>query len=77
MPLALVAVVFYGILGGFPALLTAGALGGAAARAIGRTDGRRVRRTDRAGQCGTLSSPRQAYRLLVSAHRRVVVRGGA
>lgn len=44
VPLALVAVVFYGILGGFPALLTAGALGGAAAYAIGRTDVRRVRR---------------------------------
>ena len=44
VPLALMAVVFYGILGGFPALLTAGAIGGAAAYAIGRTDVRRVRR---------------------------------
>ena len=44
VPLSLVAVVFYGMLGGFPALLTAGALGGAAAYAIGRIDVRRVRR---------------------------------
>src|ERR671917_9888 len=44
VPLALAAVVFYGLLGGFLTLLTAGALGGAAAYAIGRTDARRVRR---------------------------------
>lgn len=41
---ALVAVVFYGVLGGFPALLATGALGGAAAYTLGRPDMRRVRR---------------------------------
>ena len=41
---ALVAVVFYGLLGGFPALLAAGALGGAAAHALGQPDGWRIRR---------------------------------
>ena len=44
VPGALAAVVFYGVLGGFPALLVAGALGGAAAYALGRTAERRVRR---------------------------------
>ena len=44
MPRALGAVVFYGVLGGFPALLAVGALGGAAAYALGRPDGGRVRR---------------------------------
>lgn len=43
VPGALVAVVFYGILGGFPALLAAGALSGAAAHTLGRPDVRRVR----------------------------------
>jgi hypothetical protein len=36
--------VFYGILGGFPALLTAGGLSGAAAHTLGRPDTQRVRR---------------------------------
>ena len=44
IPGALVAVVFYGVLGGFPALLLAGALGGAMAYSLGRPDARRVRR---------------------------------
>lgn len=44
VPGALLAVVFYGVLGGFPALLAAGALGGAAAYALGRADGPRIRR---------------------------------
>lgn len=44
MPGALVAVVFYGVLGGFPVLLAAGALGGAAAYVVGRPDARHVRR---------------------------------
>lgn len=44
MPSALVAVVFYGVLGGFPVLIAAGALGGLAAYALGQPDGRRVRR---------------------------------
>ena len=43
VPGALVAVVFYGVLGGFAALLAAGALGGAAAYALGRPDAQRVR----------------------------------
>jgi hypothetical protein len=43
VPLALVAVVFYGIIGGFPALMAAGALGGAAAHGIGQPDPARVR----------------------------------
>jgi hypothetical protein len=43
MPLALLAVVVYGILGGFPALMAAGALGGAAAYGIGQPDPQRVR----------------------------------
>ncbi len=41
---ALGAVVFYGVLGGFPALLVVGGLGGAAAYAIGRPDVRQIRR---------------------------------
>lgn len=41
---ASLAVVFYGLLGGFPALLVIGGLGGAAAHAIGGTDTRRVQR---------------------------------
>ena len=44
VPRALLAVVCYGILGGFPALLGAGALGGLVAYAIGRPDARRIRR---------------------------------
>jgi len=44
MPRALVAVVFYGVLGGFPVLLVVGALGGAAAYALGRPDVGRIRR---------------------------------
>jgi cation transporter-like permease len=44
MPWASLAVVFYGLLGGFPALLVIGGLGGAAAHAIGGTDPRRVLR---------------------------------
>lgn len=43
MPGALMAVVFYGILGGFPTLLAAGALGGVAAYALGRPDVPRIR----------------------------------
>lgn len=38
------AVVFYGVLGGFPALLVGGAFGGAAAYALGRPRVGRVRR---------------------------------
>ncbi len=41
---ALGAVVFYGVLGGFPVLLVAGALGGAAAYALGRPNVGRIRR---------------------------------
>jgi hypothetical protein len=41
---ALVAAVFYGILGGFPALAVAGALSGATAYYIGEPDAKRVRR---------------------------------
>ncbi len=44
IPGALIAVVFYGLLGGFPALLVAGALGGAAAYGLARPDTHRVRR---------------------------------
>ncbi len=44
IPDALLAVVFYGLLGGFPALLVAGALGGAAAYALASPDTHRVRR---------------------------------
>ncbi len=44
MPRTLIAVVFYGILGGFPALLVLGALGGAAAYALGRPEVGRIRR---------------------------------
>ena len=43
VPGAILAVVFYGVLGGFAALLAAGALGGAAAYALGRSDVQRVR----------------------------------
>ncbi len=41
---ALAAVLFYGILGGFPVLLVVGALGGAAAYALGRPEVGRIRR---------------------------------
>jgi hypothetical protein len=41
---ALGAVVFYGLLGGFPALLVLGWLGGAAAYSLGRPELRRVHR---------------------------------
>jgi hypothetical protein len=44
MPHALLAVVFYGALGGFPALLALGALAGWAAHRLGRPDPARVRR---------------------------------
>jgi hypothetical protein len=44
VPRALFAVAFYLWLGGLPALLAAGALGGWAAHTIGRPDPRRVRR---------------------------------
>lgn len=45
IPGALLAVVFYGVLTGFfPALLAVGALGGAAAYALGKPDAQRVRR---------------------------------
>lgn len=44
VPGSLMAVVFYGLLGGFPALLAAGGLGGAAAHALARPDIQRVRR---------------------------------
>ena len=44
VPRALGAVVFYGVLGGFPVLLAAGALGGAAGYALGRPDSQHVRR---------------------------------
>lgn len=44
LPRALVAVVFYSILGGFPVLLVADALGGAAANALGRPAVGRIRR---------------------------------
>ncbi len=44
VPAALLAVLFYGLLGGFPALLAAGALGGATAYSLGRPDAQRVRR---------------------------------
>ncbi len=43
VPGALVAVVFYGFLGGFPVLLAAGGLGGAAAHALARPDVPRIR----------------------------------
>ncbi len=43
-PVALMAVVFYGLLGGFPVLLAAGALGGAAMNALASPDVQRVRR---------------------------------
>lgn len=42
IPAALLAVVFYGLLGGFPALLVAGALGGATAYGLGRPNAHRV-----------------------------------
>ncbi len=41
---ALLAVVIYGLLGGFLALLAAGAISGAMAHALGRPDAQRVRR---------------------------------
>lgn len=41
---ALVAVLFYGMLGGFPALAVAGALGGATAYGLRKPDTQRVRR---------------------------------
>lgn len=44
VPGALLAVVFYGVLGGFVVLLAAGTLGGAAAYTLGRPDVPRVRR---------------------------------
>jgi len=44
MPRASLAVVFYGLLGGFPVLLVVGALGGVAGHVIGGTDVRRVLR---------------------------------
>lgn len=44
MPRALVAVVFYGVLGGFPTLMVAGALGGAAAYALRQPVVARIRR---------------------------------
>ena len=44
VPRALLAVLFYGAVGGIPALLAAGALGGWLAHRIARPDGRRVRR---------------------------------
>lgn len=44
VPAALLAVVFYGLLGGFPLLFAAGALGGAAAYALARPDAQRARR---------------------------------
>lgn len=43
VPGALLAVVFYGLLGGFPALLAAGGLGGAAAHTLARPDVPRIR----------------------------------
>lgn len=44
VPLALLAVVFYGALGGFPVMLAIGALGGWAAHALAAPDVRRIRR---------------------------------
>lgn len=44
VPGALIAVMFYGMLGGFLALLATGALGGAAAHTLGQPDGQRIRR---------------------------------
>ena len=41
---ALFAVVFYGLVGGFPALAAAGAVGGAMAYGLGKPDIQRVRR---------------------------------
>jgi len=41
---ALVAVVFYGLMGGFPGLLVAGALSGVSAYYLGRPDARRIHR---------------------------------
>lgn len=42
-PIALMAVIFYGLLGGFPALFVSGALGGALAYRVGRPDPTRIR----------------------------------
>ena len=42
VPRALRAVVFYGVLGGFPVLLVVGALGGAAAYALGRPESQHI-----------------------------------
>ncbi len=44
MPRASLAVVFYGLLGGFPALFVVGGLGGVAAHAIGNPGMPRIRR---------------------------------
>lgn len=44
MPRALLAVVFYGVLGGFPLLLTLGTLGGAAAYKLAGPDPQPARR---------------------------------
>lgn len=44
VPLALLAVAFYGAIGGFPAMLAVGALGGWAAHALAAPDMRRVKR---------------------------------
>lgn len=44
LPRVLLSVVFYGLLGGFPALLAAGAAAGAGAYALGQPDPRRVLR---------------------------------
>lgn len=44
VPGVLLAVVFFGLFGGFPALLAGGAAAGAAAYALGRPDSQKVRR---------------------------------
>lgn len=44
VPGAFLAVVFYGLLGGFPVLLAAGGLGGAAAHTLAHPNAQRVRR---------------------------------
>lgn len=43
VPMALMAVIFYGLLGGFPALLAAGGIGGAVSYIVGRPDPQRIR----------------------------------
>ncbi|MFN2567609.1 MAG: hypothetical protein ABR499_21655 [Gemmatimonadaceae bacterium] len=55
VPLALMAVLFYGALGGFPALLMAGALGGWVAHALAAPDVRLVRRLTLLFGVGTAS----------------------